>query len=57
MPFGESQSLTADQTYAVVAYLLYMNDVIEEEFVLDNSNIGDIKMPNRNGFMMPRPSS
>ena len=55
MPFGESQSLTADQTYAVVAYLLYMNDVIEEEFVLDNSNIGDIKMPNRNGFMMPDP--
>ncbi|MEL0326707.1 MAG: cytochrome c, partial [Burkholderiaceae bacterium] len=56
MPFGEAQSLTHDETYSVVAYLLFMNDVIEEEDMqLSNANIGSIKMPNRKGFMLPDP--
>lgn len=55
MPFGESQSLTFDETYAIVAYLLYMNDIIDEEFVVSNENIGTIEMPNRGGFAMPDP--
>ena len=55
MPFGESQSLTFDETYAIVAYLLYMNDIIEEDFVVSNDNIGTIEMPNRGGFSMPDP--
>ena len=56
MPFGEAQSLTHDETYSVVAYLLFMNDVIEEEDMqLSNANIGSIKMPNRDGFMLPDP--
>lgn len=55
MPFGEAQSLTHDETYQIVAYLLYMNDVIDEEFVVSNENIGTIEMPNRNGFFMPDP--
>ena len=28
MPFGASQSLSYDETYQIVAYLLYMNDII-----------------------------
>lgn len=55
MPFGEAQSLTHDETYSVVAFLLYMNDVIPDDFVLSNENIGAVKMPNRNGFMLPDP--
>jgi cytochrome c len=55
MPFGESQSLTYNETYQVVAYLLYMNDVIADDFELSNKNIGTIMMPNRNGFSMPDP--
>ena len=55
MPFGEAQSLTHDETYSVVAYLLFMNDVIEEDLQLSNANIGSIKMPNREGFMLPDP--
>ena len=40
----------------MVAYLLFMNDVIEEEDMqLSNANIGSIKMPNREGFMLPDP--
>ena len=55
MPFGVAQSLTHDETYQVVAYLLYMNEIIEEDFVLDDKNIGKIKMPNVEGFLMPDP--
>ena len=55
MPFGEAQSLTADETYQIVAFLLYMNDIIDEEFEVSHENIGTIEMPNRNGFMLPDP--
>ena len=55
MPFGEAQSLTHDETYQVVAYILYMNDVIDDEFELSNKTIGTVKMPNRDGFMLPDP--
>ena len=55
MPFGEAQSLTADETYQIVAYLLYMNDIIDDEFEVSNENIGTIEMPNREGFMLPDP--
>ena len=55
MPFGEAQSLTHDETYQVVAYILNMSDVIDDEFVLSNETIGSVKMPNVNGFMLPDP--
>ena len=55
MPFGMSQSLTVDETYQIVAFILNMNDIIEDDFVLSNENIGDIEMPNRDGFMLPDP--
>ena len=55
MPFGEAQSLSPDETYQIVAYLLYMNDIIDDEFELNQENIGKIEMPNQNGFMLPDP--
>ena len=55
MPFGEAQSLTHDETYQIVAYLLYMNDIIDDEFEVNQENIGKIEMPNQNGFMFPDP--
>ena len=55
MPFGEAQSLTHDETYQIVAYLLYMNDIIDDEFEVNQENIGTIEMPNRDGFMLPDP--
>ena len=55
MPFGVAQSLTHDETYRVVAYLLYMNEIIEEDFVINEKNIGKIKMPNVEGFLLPDP--
>ena len=55
MPFGESQSLSYNETYQIVAFLLYMNDIIEDDFDVSQENIGSIEMPNRYGFFMPDP--
>ena len=55
MPFGEAQTLTHDETYKIVAYLLNMNEIIDENFVLSEINIGKIKMPNASGFSLPDP--
>ena len=58
MPFGDAQSLTDDETYALTAYLLFMNDVIKEDFAVTQDNIGKIEMPNEaNFFMDPRPDA
>ncbi|WP_315736276.1 cytochrome c [Bradyrhizobium sp. SZCCHNR1093] len=53
MPFGSPQSLKVDEYYALVAYVLYLNDVItDQNFELSNSNLATIKMPNEGGFIM-----
>ena len=37
MPFGNAQSLTNDELYAVTAYVLYLNDILKDEnFELDD---------------------
>lgn len=52
MPFGEAQSLSDDDVYAIVAYLLYMNDILEDEdAVLSRESFGDVVMPNAGGFI------
>ena len=51
MPFGNAQSLSDDDVYAITAYILYMNDVIEDdEFVLSKATFTEIEMPNVGGF-------
>src|ERR1041385_7551658 len=34
MPFGDAQSLTNDELYAVTAYVLHLNDLVDDKFVL-----------------------
>lgn len=56
MPFGNAQSLTADETYALTAFLLSMNEIIPEDSVLDAQSLTAIKMPNADGFYFdPKP--
>jgi cytochrome c len=50
MPFGDSQSLTNDELYAVVAYVLWLNDVVPEGFVLSRETWSTVRMPNEGGF-------
>ncbi len=50
MPFGDSQSLTNDELYAVTAYVLNLNDIVDDAFVLSKQTWGSVKMPNAGGF-------
>lgn len=50
MPYGDAQSLTNDELYAVVAYLLHLNDIVGDKFVLSKETFGSVKMPNAAGF-------
>ncbi len=53
MPFGEAQSLSDEEVYAITAYLLYVNDVVEDEdFVLSQENFAQMRLPNEGGFFM-----
>lgn len=55
-PFDEPGSLTADQVYAVTAYLLHLNGIIGEQDVMDATTLPRVQMPNRDGFVPdPRP--
>lgn len=50
MPFGEAQSLTDDEVYAITAYLLYSNDLVEDDFELSHENFTEIRLPNEENF-------
>lgn len=52
MPYGAAQSLTDDEVYAVVAYLLYVNDLVEDDFELSNENFLEVALPNQDAFFM-----
>mgnify|MGYP001828949930 FL=1 len=52
MPFGSAGTLSDDDVYATVAYILYSNDLIEDDFVLSNETLLDIEMPNSDGFII-----
>ena len=51
MPYGNAQSLTDDELYAVTAYVLYLADVIrDEDFTLSRESFATLKMPNQPNF-------
>ncbi len=50
MPFGDAQSLSPDELYAIVAYTLYLNDIVDDKFVLTKDTFRTVKMPNESGF-------
>jgi cytochrome c5 len=52
MPYNAPQSLEDDEVYAIVAYVLYLNDLVEDDFVLDQDNLAGLEMPNRDGFFI-----
>ena len=45
MPLGKEGTLTADEVYALTAYLLFINQVIPEGEVLDAQSLPKVKMP------------
>jgi S-disulfanyl-L-cysteine oxidoreductase SoxD len=45
MPLNREGTLTADEVYALTAFLLYINDVIPEDQILDAQSLPKVKMP------------
>jgi cytochrome c len=52
MPYGNAGTLSDDEVYAIVAYILYSNDLIEDDYVLSNENFMEFEMPNADGFIV-----
>ena len=51
MPFGNAQSLSDDEIYALTAYLLHINEIIKDpSYELNQKNFTTIKMPNADTF-------
>ncbi len=50
MPFGDAQSLSNDELYAVVAFVLNLNDIVDDKFVLSKDTWAQVRMPNESGF-------
>ena len=59
MPMLAPHTLSADDVYALTAYILNMNDLVPNEFVADRDSLPKVKMPNRDGFIWtdPRPDT
>jgi cytochrome c len=56
MPYTAPGTLTADEVYAVSAYILTEANIIDKTTVLDAQTLPKVQMPNRDGFVPdPRP--
>ena len=51
MPFAQPESLSDDEVYAVTAYVLYLNDLVEDDFELTRENLSSIRLPNEGSFI------
>lgn len=51
MPLTNPQSLQNDEDYAVVAYILSIDNIVPKDAVLDARSLPEVQMPNRNGFI------
>ena len=56
MPYFTPGVLTANQVYALTAFILQMNEVIPANLMLTETTLPPVMMPNRGGFISdPRP--
>ena len=58
MPFDKPGTLTANQAYAVTAYVLFLSGIVQEDTGMDARSLPKVQMPNRGGFVAdPRPDT
>ena len=55
MPWTTPGSLTADEAYAVTAYILFLNDIVKESDILDATTLPKVRMPHRDDFIPAQP--
>src|SRR4051812_18719743 len=59
MPMPAPHTLSADDVYALTAYILHLNDIVPGDFVADRNNLPKVTMRNRDsfGWTDPRPDT
>ena len=59
MPMPTPHTLSADDVYALTAYILNLNDIVPGDFVADKDSLPKVKMPNHDSFLWkdPRPDT
>jgi S-disulfanyl-L-cysteine oxidoreductase SoxD len=55
MPYNAPRSLSDDEVYALTAYILALNKLIGENDAMDAKTLPQVKMPNRDNFILPYP--
>lgn len=55
MPYLTPQSLTNDEVYALTAYLLHINGIVEVDEEMNAETLPDVEMPNRDSFVIAYP--
>lgn len=51
MPYTAPGSLTNDEVFALTGYLLFINDVVAEDAVLNAQTLPEVDMPNAGNFV------
>jgi mono/diheme cytochrome c family protein len=52
MPYPMPKTLTNEELYALSAYILALNKIIGEDEVMDAKSLPQVKMPNRDNFIV-----
>ena len=55
MPWFAPRTLTDNEVYSLTAYLLVLNDIISDEVVMNANTLPEVRMPNRDGFIVRFP--
>ena len=51
MPISQPRSLTNDEVYALVAYILSVDRIVQNDAVMNADTLPKVRMPNRDGFI------
>jgi S-disulfanyl-L-cysteine oxidoreductase SoxD len=55
MPYNRPGRLTADETYSLMAFLLFKNGIIQEDDIMDAKSLPRVQMPHRGEYKVPAP--
>jgi S-disulfanyl-L-cysteine oxidoreductase SoxD len=55
MPPTAPNTLPAEEVYALTAYVLYLNEIIGENDVIDKDTLPEVRLPNRDNFIIRFP--
>jgi len=51
MPFGDARSLSDNDVYALTAYVLFLNNLVKDDFTLSAKNFTTVQLPNEANFI------